>query len=103
MQISDRRFAAAILTTKGRTIKFDSCECLVAYARHVIAADDVASVWVSDFLHPGTLLDAASARFVDLGGGRAPMGGTRGIAAVASAADAATLGIVTTKRWAEVL
>ena len=37
-----------------------------------------AAVSVSDFRHPGTLLDATHARFVDLGEGRAPMASDAG-------------------------
>jgi len=102
MLISDGRFAAEIVTTHGRTVKFDSIECLVAYYRQASAAHDVASVWVSDFRHPETLLDASTARFIDIGERRAPMG--RGWAAVASARDAAALGVIDTsdiKRWSD--
>ena len=102
MLIGDGRFAAAIVTTHGRTVKFDSIECLVAYYRQASAEHGVASVWVSDYRHPGTLLDASTARFVDIGEGRTPMG--RGWAAVASARDAAALGVIDAgaiKRWSE--
>ncbi|HVX41021.1 MAG TPA: nitrous oxide reductase accessory protein NosL, partial [Gemmatimonadaceae bacterium] len=104
MQISDPRFGAEIVTKKGRPIKFDSIECLVSYYKQAAAASDVASVWVSDFLHPGTLIDASTARFVDLGPGRAPLG--RGWAAIASGSDAAALGITdpaAVKRWSDLL
>jgi copper chaperone NosL len=104
MLIGDGRFAAAIVTVRGRTLKFDSIECLVAYYRQAAAAHDVASVWVTDVRHPGTLIDASTARFIDLGEGRTPMGSTRGWAAVASARDAAALGFIDAgaiKRWNE--
>lgn len=106
MLIADGRFAAAIVTSHGRTLKFDSIECLVAYLRQAGHSSETASVWVSDFRHPGTLLEATGARFIDLGEGRAPMGGTRGLAAVASARDAAALGVIdisAIKRWSDVL
>jgi hypothetical protein len=67
-------------------------------------ADDVGSVWVSDYQRPGTLIDATRARFVDLGPGRAPMG--RGLAAIATAAAAAQLGITdqtSIKQWSDLL
>ena len=102
MQISDPRFGAELVTAKGRTLKFDSIECLVGYYRQAASANAVASVWVSDFRHPGTMLDASTARFVDIGPGRAPMG--RGWAAVASARDAAALGFIDStaiKRWSD--
>ena len=101
MLIGDSRFAAAIVTARGRTVKFDSIECLLAYYRQASTA--VASVWVSDVRHPGVMLDATSARFIDLGEVRAPMG--RAWAAVASARDAAALGVIDAgaiKRWSEI-
>jgi copper chaperone NosL len=102
MQIAERRFAAEIVTTHGRIVKFDSIECLLASFKDARARQDVASVWVSDFRHPGVLLEATNARFFDLGPGRTPMG--RGWVAVASARDAAALGIIDAsaiKRWTE--
>ena len=104
MLIADGRFAAAVITTHGRTVKFDSIECLVAYLRQTGVAHEVASVWVSDLRRPGILIEATAARFVDLGESRAPMG--RGWAAVASARDAAALGIIDVgaiKRWSDLL
>jgi copper chaperone NosL len=104
MQISDRRFGAELLTRHGRSIKFDSIECLLAFYKQAASAGDVGTVWVSDFRHPGTLIDATHATFVDLGVGRAPMG--RGWAAVATAEDAAKLGITdprAIKRWSDLL
>ena len=104
MQIVDPRFGAALVTAKGRTVKFDSIECLVAYYKQAAAAHDVASVWVSDLRHPGTLIDATRARFVDLGPGKAPMG--RGWAAVVDSGEAVAIGITdpgAIKRWTDLL
>lgn len=104
MQIVDPRFGAELVTAKGRTVKFDSIDCLVAYYKQAAGAHDVASVWVSDVRHPGTLIDATRARFVDLGPGKAPMG--RGWAAVADSTDAAAIGVgdpAAIKRWADLL
>ena len=104
MLITDGRFAAAIVTSHGRTMTFDSIECLVAYLRRAGTGHELASVWVSDFRHPGSLIEAPTARFIDLGEGRAPMG--RGWAAVASARDAAALGVIDAgaiRRWSDVL
>ena len=106
MQISDKRFGAALVTKKGRTVKFDAVECLLEYYKQAAAADDVASVWVSDYRHPGTMVSADSARFIDLGVGRAPMGRRAGWAAVATARDAAALGVIDAgaiKRWSDLL
>lgn len=104
MQIIDPRFGAELVTLKGRTVKFDSIECLVAYYKQAAGAHDVASVWVSDLRHPGTLIDATHARFIDLGPGKAPMG--RGWAAVADSSDALAIGITdpsAIKRWGDIL
>jgi copper chaperone NosL len=102
MEISDPRFGAELVTRRGRTVKFDSIECLLTFYKQAASANDVSSVWVSDFRHPGTLIIVASANFVDIGVGRAPMG--RGWAAVASIKDAAQLGITDVgaiKRWSD--
>jgi copper chaperone NosL len=106
MQISDARFGAELVTKKGRTIKFDSIECLLSYYKQASAAADVESVWVADIRHPGVLIDATQARFVELGAGRAPMGGGRGWAAIADESDAARIGITdrgAVKRWSDLL
>jgi len=89
MQISDRRFAGVIVTRRGRSVKFDSIECLREYyAQH---ASEVASAWVSDFAHPGVMLLAGGARYVDLGAGRAPMGRTHAWVAVAPSKSGAAI------------
>jgi copper chaperone NosL len=104
MQISDPRFGAELLTRHGRSVKFDSIECLIAFYKQAAAANDVGSVWVSNFQHPGTLIEATQARFVDLGAGRAPMG--HGWAAVSTTDDAIKLGASdpqAVKHWDDLL
>jgi len=92
MQISDSRFGAELVTKKGRTLKFDSIECLRSYYTQAAAANDVESVWVSDYSHPGKMLRAEEARFIKLGDGRSPMG--RGLAALPALPDTGDA-----KRW----
>jgi nitrous oxide reductase accessory protein NosL len=101
MQISDRRFAAVIVTRHGRTLKFDSIECLRAFHDHNRA--DIASIWVSDFAHPGAMLLANQAQYFDLGAGRAPMGKAHAWVAVAASNRTSLAGIDTTKprTWTE--
>jgi copper chaperone NosL len=104
MQISDPRFGAELVTKKGRTIKFDSIDCLLSYYKQANAAADVESVWVADVRHPGVLVDATQAHFVDLGAGRAPMGGRRGWAAIVDTSDAVAIGVTdraAIKTWAD--
>lgn len=105
MVVSDSRFAAALLTTKGRTLAFDSVECLAGYYAQESAGrrgDAVRSLWVSDYDHPGHLIPARRARFVRLAGPGSPMG--KGLVAFRSDADARRMAEgAPTLGWDEVL
>jgi hypothetical protein len=98
MQISDRHFSAVLVTRHGRSLKFDSIDCLREYIAQPTVAADVASLWVADFARPGILIRATQARYFDVGASRSPMGKSHGWAAVSSVADAAAVaGIDSTK------
>lgn len=84
MTISDPRFGAEIVTTKGRTLTFDSIECLADYVAANEARGVVGSVWVSDYAHPGTLVPAERARFLRA---RGPAGSPMGKGLLAVVAD----------------
>lgn len=72
MIISDARFAAAAETSTGRTVRFDSIECLAGW---VLAEDQLPrAVWVTDASRPGTLVPAAEARYSRDGKISSPMG-----------------------------
>jgi copper chaperone NosL len=89
MVISDRRFGAALVTAKGRTVVFDSVECLASWydlSRDERGRDVARSLWVSDYNRPGHLLDASRARYLRVVGPASPMG--KGLIAIASDADA---------------
>ncbi len=60
MIISDARHAAAAIDAGGRTVRFDSIECLAGW----VAAEDVAprEAWVTDAAD-GTLIAVADAAF----------------------------------------
>lgn len=61
MIISDERFAAAATGSGGRTVRFDSIECLAGW---VLAEDEAPrQVWVTDGAESGALLPAGEARF----------------------------------------
>lgn len=47
MQITDKRYGGALLTMEGRTLKFDSIECL-AESRHTVK-DHIKEVYFVDF------------------------------------------------------
>jgi copper chaperone NosL len=105
MVVSDSRFAATLLTAKGRTVVFDSAECLAGYVAQeggTRGRDAVQSLWVSDYDHPGQLIPARRARFVRLEGPGSPMG--KGFAAFRSDADARLVANgAATSGWDEVL
>ncbi len=71
MTISDRRFAAEVVTEKGRVLKYDSIGCLLHHHAEKPAAD---RVWVVDHFHPETMLPAKDARFLVGSGIAGPMG-----------------------------
>jgi len=101
MGITDRRFGAELVTSKGKVLSFDSIECLATfYVRH---RDVARSVWVTDYARPGTLVPADSAHYVRGGETQSPMGvgivayADSGLAARAVARGGERLG------WSEVV
>jgi len=101
MQISDRRFGAEIVMRTGKVVEFDAVECLLDY-EHRAGTAEIQSVWVTDFLRPATLVPADRARFVQVAGGKSPMG--RGILATATddgARDLRSMYGGTVKQWSE--
>lgn len=61
MIISDERYAAAATTAGGRTVRFDSIECLAGWV--MAETESPRAVWVTDAARPGTLMPAAEASF----------------------------------------
>lgn len=62
MTIMDARFGGEVITAKGRIYKFDSIDCLLGY--YGAHKSEVKQVLVSDFVHPGKLINASEAHFV---------------------------------------
>lgn len=89
MIISDERYAAQLVTSTGKTLDFDSVECLARWYLPRRDSVEVRSLRVSDFQHPGMLVPAERARFVRSGTQHSPMG--LGLAAFAADADPAEL------------
>ncbi len=88
MTIVDDRFSASLLTPKGRTLSFDAVECLVAYLNeHGTQEGDV--IVVADYASPGTMADAATARYLRSDAINSPMGG--GLASFARADSCETV------------
>ena len=72
MIVSDARYAAAAITASGRTVRFDSIECLASW---VATQDDAPrAIWVTDLAAPGTLIPAGEARFHRDSTRQSPMG-----------------------------
>ncbi len=76
MTISDARYGAEVVTEKGRVYKYDSVECLASalLAESDFSGADVEGVYVTDFLNPNTLIDAAAAVYLQSNKLPSPMG-----------------------------
>lgn len=74
MIISDDRFAAQLITEKGRAVKFDAIECMAAFSNTNKESVEGAKLWVSNFNNPGNWLDAEQAKFVKSEVIKSPMG-----------------------------
>ena len=103
MMITDARFGGEVITRTGKVLTFDAVECLSDY---VASSDTTAlrGVWVSDFEHPGTWVNAAEAVFIIGVTLSTPMGRSLLALQAGSAPDAAVRrygGRVTT--WQELL
>lgn len=89
MVVSEPRFAAALVSAKGRTFVFDSIECLAGFClqdERTPAGAPARSLWVADSERPGTLIRVERARFLREEGPSSPMG--KGLLAFSSAAGA---------------
>jgi copper chaperone NosL len=90
MTIMDKRFAAEIITSKGRAIKFDDFGCLLNWVKDVKFQDKGALIFVADFNNPGgQFLDARHALFIHNDDFKSPMNGN--FAATASQTGAEKL------------
>lgn len=75
MLYADPRYAAALVTTGGRTIPFDDLGCLAAFLETGgIPVQQVASLWAADFEHPEGLIRLDEAVLVQHDTLRTPMG-----------------------------
>lgn len=75
MNITDNKFAAELITTKGKIYKFDSIECLFQFKNSILDENEkIHSEWVNDFSNPGELIDLNKAHFLLSEQFRSPMG-----------------------------
>lgn len=88
MTIIDKRFAAEIVTEKGKAFKFDDLACLLKYTKEEHFNTTGALLFVSDYSKPdNSFLDARYAAYLQSGIFKSPMNGN--FAAFASGKDAA--------------
>jgi len=74
MTVMNPQFAAALLSAKGKTFTFDAEECLVRYLKNNQKGDED-QFFVSDYMNPGSLIDASTAVFLHGDSIESPMGG----------------------------
>jgi len=76
MIISDNRFGAEIVTTKGRIYKFDDAHCILSFLqKQTIDRASVKTVYFTDFSNAHPLIDAGTAVFLKSDDLRSPMEG----------------------------
>lgn len=75
MTISDPKFAAEIVTKKGRIYKFDDISCLLNYKRDNKDKMDNSKFYISDFLGDDHFISTESALFIEGESINSPMGG----------------------------
>ena len=102
MTIADYRFAAELITPKGRLYKFDDVSCMSGYIQENREAQN-SSFYVGDFQHTGTLLGVMDVHFVQSVEFKSPMGGnTAAFKQVQDAEKIAQLHQTTVKNWNQV-
>lgn len=75
MMVEDQKFAAEARISTGKTFIFDSPECLAQWvAGWKGGTSDIADVWVTDFIRPGSMLNAKTAFFLQSPMIKSPMG-----------------------------
>lgn len=74
MMITDNRFAAQLVTDKGKAYKFDAIECMSGYLEDHPELRPVTSGWIQNFDQPGTWIPAAKSYLVQSEVIRSPMG-----------------------------
>ena len=73
MIVSDRKFGAELVTTKGKILKFDSIECLAGYVNKTREINGH-SLWVVDYSNLSKFVDATRASYLVSEKIHSPMG-----------------------------
>lgn len=65
MTVVDQRYAAQLVTTKGKSFVFDAAECMINYTRaEENKRHEFSQILVTDYLTPAKLIDAETASFI---------------------------------------
>lgn len=76
MTIMDKKYAAEIVTNKGKVFKFDDLSCMVKYIKtSQLKEEELAFIVVNDYNNPGELIDVKTATFLSSKDLRSPMRG----------------------------
>ncbi len=72
MVIADGKFAAEVITKKGKVYKFDAIECMVGYFNE--NEEEIKMAYVANFLNPEEFIPAEKAVYLKSPDIRSPMG-----------------------------
>ncbi|MCK6604704.1 MAG: nitrous oxide reductase accessory protein NosL [Ignavibacteriaceae bacterium] len=73
MTISEEKFAAQLITTGGKSLKFDAVECLIDASRETALEGKIAALYVRDY-NSSEWIDAFKAFYVKDSSFNSPMG-----------------------------
>lgn len=73
MKISDGRFAAQLITSKGRNYKFDDLKCMLNFSSQF--EGEIKSYYIAEFSGANELTDAGTAWYIQNDDFKSPMGG----------------------------
>jgi len=75
MEVEDQKFGAEAVATTGKITVFDSPECMAQWvAARPGHMEGIHSLWVTDFIRPGSLIDATTAYYLHSEMIKSPMG-----------------------------
>ncbi len=63
MTITDNKHASELVTTKGKTFKYDSIECMIRYANRN-TEQEYSYQLIANYSNPGVLVDALSGTYL---------------------------------------
>jgi copper chaperone NosL len=75
MKLVDNRYGSLLVTSKGKTLKFDDINCMLNYKNENSGTENPSKILVIDFSQPGVLIDATKALYLKNDELKSPMGG----------------------------